>query len=130
MTLAAEKYLSITTTKRNGDAVSSPVWIASLPDGRLGFTTDSSSGKVKRIRNFPAVTLQACDMRGRVKAGSQPVPATAIVLIGADAAPVKAAIRSKYGVMVPITNFFYVVRGMFSKHKADEPDCAISLQLD
>lgn len=130
MTLADEKYVSITTTKRNGDTVSSPVWIAALPDGRLGFTTEAASGKVKRIRNFPAVTLQPCDMRGRVKEGTQPVGATAIVLRGDDAAPTKAAIRSKYGLMVPITNFFYVVRGVFSKHKAEEPDCAISLQLD
>ena len=49
MDIASEQYVSITTSRRDGRTVSSPVWIAPLADGRVGFTTGSASGKVKRI---------------------------------------------------------------------------------
>ena len=130
MTLADEKYVLITTTKRNGQTVSSPVWIAPLGDGRIGFTTDLSAGKVKRVRNFPNVTLQPCNARGRVKSGTTAIPAVATVLVGDEAAPVKAAIRAKYRLMVPLVGVFYKIRGWFSKGSKDEEDCAISLVLD
>ena len=82
--IADEKYVVLTTTKKNGQTVPTPVWIAPLPDGSLGFTTELTSGKVKRIRNFPDVTLQASNVRGVVKPGSSPVTARASVLTGDD----------------------------------------------
>eukprot|EP01041_Mallomonas_annulata_P039253 gene39252-62897_t len=71
--IASEKYVSLSTRKKNGDLVATPVWIAPLADGALGFTTDLTSAKVKRIRNFADVTLQPCTARGAVKEGTVPV---------------------------------------------------------
>jgi uncharacterized protein len=126
--IAAEKYVAITTTKRNGDAVTSPVWIAGLPDGSLGFTTDLTSGKVKRIRNFPEVTLQPCNARGAIKPGSTLVHARATVLTDTDIADVTAAIKAKYGFMVSTMNALYSVREFFSR-KPGSPAAAIRLEL-
>ncbi|MEZ5249426.1 MAG: hypothetical protein R2713_09520 [Ilumatobacteraceae bacterium] len=39
-TLADEKYVVLTTTRKDGRSVPTPVWIAALPDGALGFTTE------------------------------------------------------------------------------------------
>jgi PPOX class probable F420-dependent enzyme len=100
--IAAEKYVSLTTRKKDGTTVSSPVWIAALPDGRVGFSTGSTTGKVKRIRNFPEVTLQPCDSRGRVAEGASVITGRATIVEGADYEPVQAAIRAKYGLMFTI----------------------------
>lgn len=127
MELASCRYVSITTRKRSGETVSSPVWIAPLGDGRLGFTTGGASGKVKRIRNFPDVELQPCDARGRVLPGSRAVLATARVVEGAALEPVEAAIRRKYGWQFALINAVGTVRGWFSKSTV--ADCGIVLQV-
>lgn len=128
MAIADERYVSLTTFRRNGEAVSSPVWIAPLADGTAGFTTGSSSGKVKRIRNNPSVTLRPCDSRGRVPDGTVAVTATATVLTGADAAPIKQAIKAKYGLMVTVIHAMGAVRSVFTRSTA--ADCVVHLQID
>lgn len=92
--LAAEKYVSLTTFRRNGDAVPTPVWVAK--DGEaLVVITDASSGKVKRLKHTDAVRLAACDMRGRVRGPS--VPGTAQLLDQEGTNKVWALIQQKYG---------------------------------
>lgn len=120
MSLGAEKYVSVGTKKRNGEIVSTPVWIVELPDGVIGFVTDADSGKVKRITNFPEVTVQPCDARGRVREGTEPVGATASILRGDAVDPVGTALRAKYGLMVPLIDAFYSVRNAVTRRQASE----------
>jgi len=122
------KYVLLTTFRKNGDAVGTPVWIVALPDGTGGFTTEATSGKVKRIRNNPNVTLQPCSVRGSVVVGSAVVSATAEVLVGAGALPVRDAIRRKYRVVT----LLLVVSDLFRKllRRAEAPECAIVLRFD
>ena len=63
-TLAKSKYLSLTTYRRDGTPVATPVWLAQHGDG-LVVVTQTSSGKAKRLRNDSRVLLAPCDMRGR-----------------------------------------------------------------
>lgn len=128
MSIADDKYVSITTKKRSGEVVSTPVWIVGLADGRIGFITDADSGKVKRIANFADVTLQPCDSRGRVREGTEPVEATASVVRGADVDPFGAALRTKYGLMVPLIDAGYKVRNVVTRRQASER-VAVELQL-
>lgn len=95
--LGDERYVSLTTFTRDGRPKPTAVWIAPLGDGRLGFTTASSSWKVRRIGATPAVTLQPCDSRGRIRAGTEAIPATAEVRTGAEFEPVRARVAKKYG---------------------------------
>lgn len=90
--------MSLTTYRRDGTPVATPVWIAPLPDGRAGFTTGADSGKVKRLRNNPEVSLVECDLRGRVAAGSAGVAATAELVEGDAYEAVADAVRAKYGI--------------------------------
>ena len=107
MTISDEKYVAATTYRKSGTAVPTTIWICPLDGSRVGLWTSSQSGKYKRLRNNPRITLQPSDARGRVKAGSQPVEGTvALVTSGADYDAIQARIRAKYGVMVPISKFF------------------------
>ena len=128
MGISDEKYVSITTYRRNGDAVSSPVWIAPLGDGTAGFTTGSDSGKVKRIRNNPAVSLRPCDVRGRVREGAVAVNASASVVTDADFAPVQSAIRKKYGLMAAMLGVTASIGKLFKRGAA--ANCGIVVRFD
>ncbi len=90
-------FVLLTTYRRTGEAVPTPVWIAD--DGeRVYVTTGAASGKVKRIGHTPRVTLVPCDMRGRVKTGAEPVEAVAVVDESPETrAALDAAMRAKYG---------------------------------
>lgn len=93
--LAGERYLALTTYRRSGDAVATPVWFALLDGPRAVVHTEASSGKAKRLRNAPACTVAPCDVRGRVH-GPQ-VAATATFLAGDDAASARRALARTYG---------------------------------
>jgi PPOX class probable F420-dependent enzyme len=106
MSIGEEKYVSVTTYRKSGAAVSTPTWITTLDGGRVGFWTSSATGKAKRLRANPTITLQPSDARGRVQAGSQPVEGHAqLVTSGPDFDAIQARVRAKYGAMVPITRW-------------------------
>jgi PPOX class probable F420-dependent enzyme len=92
--LGKAKYISITTTRRDGSAVATPVWL--VRDGNaLLVTTQGSSGKVKRIRNNPTVLVAPCDARGRLK-GDQ-VSGTARLQDTQETERTTRLIRQRYG---------------------------------
>ena len=62
--LSISNFVLLTTYRRDGTAVATPVWVVRDGD-QLGVWTDAQSGKVKRIRNNPAVALAICTARGR-----------------------------------------------------------------
>jgi PPOX class probable F420-dependent enzyme len=93
--LSSAKYISFTTTRRDGTAVSTPVWVVAFGDG-YAFTTEPEAGKVKRVRNNASVTVAVCDVRGRVREGTPVLQATASVATGDTAVAVNRAIRGKY----------------------------------
>ncbi len=102
MPISDEQYVSITTFRKSGERVSSPVWIAPLPDGTAGFVTDLDSGKVKRIRNHPQVILRPCSARGKVADNAVEVIATATYVTGDEYAAVRTAINAKYGMLAQL----------------------------
>jgi uncharacterized protein len=59
------KYVSLTTFRRDGTAVSTPVWF--VPEnGSLLVETDGNSYKVKRIRRNDNVSVASCNATGHV----------------------------------------------------------------
>lgn len=87
------KYLSITSYRRDGTGVSTPVWFAT-EDDRLLVMTAVGSGKVKRIRRNPFVTVAACSARGRLR--GTPIPARAELLPSTEVERVKRLMGRKY----------------------------------
>lgn len=96
--LGDEQFVSLTTFRRSGEPVSTPVWIGRDGDALI-VTTPEASGKVKRLRNCPRVEVRPCNRRGRVQDGVEPVAGVAEILTG-DAATGRLTdiIRSKYGI--------------------------------
>ncbi len=68
------KYLSLTSFKRDGSAVATPVWFV-VEDRRVLVNTDTQSFKAKRIRHNPAVTIAPCSASGRLRGESMPAQA-------------------------------------------------------
>lgn len=60
-----QKYISLTTFRKNGVPVPTPVWFGE-EDDKLYVMTRSDMGKTKRIRNNPQVRVAPCTIRGRV----------------------------------------------------------------
>lgn len=96
-TLGTYRYVQLTTFRRNGTPVPSPVWIAPDGDDLLVVTVDDT-GKTKRLAHTARVELRPCDVRGNVAAGAPTYAATATVHRETEAvARVKRAIGAKYG---------------------------------
>ena len=66
--LARAKYVALTTFRRTGDPVATPVWFAPSLDepGSFAVITVDDTGKTKRLAHTDSVELQACDVRGKV----------------------------------------------------------------
>ncbi|GGQ46767.1 PPOX class F420-dependent oxidoreductase [Couchioplanes azureus] len=98
--LASEKYVLLTTFRRDGRAVPTPLWV--VPDGTgLAFWTPQGTGKLKRIRNDGRVTVAACDLRGNP--AGEAIEATARIGDEADRVRVGEALKRKYGLMGRLT---------------------------
>ena len=67
--LLTSRFASLTTFKRDGQGVSSPMGFRII-DGKGYFTTYSGSWKVKRMANNAHVTLAPCTQRGQVTGAS------------------------------------------------------------
>lgn len=95
--LADERFVSLTTYRKTGEPVSTPVWIATAGD-TLVVTTPAGSGKVKRLRNDPKVELRPCDRRGRVDEAAPSASGVAhIVTDPASITALTAPFPRKYG---------------------------------
>jgi uncharacterized protein len=98
-----QRAVLLTTRKRDGTTVGTPVHSALGPDGSAYFRTWSATGKAKRMRNSPRVWIAPCTARG--KATGPQRQATALLLTGPQAAVAGRALAVKYpvlqGVLVP-----------------------------
>ena len=87
------KYVSLTSFKRDGTGVATPVWFV-IEDGRVLVQTDGESFKVRRIRRNPHVTLAPCSASGRTRAPA--VSATAEILPAGELEHVRGLVGRKY----------------------------------
>ena len=100
--LGAEKYILLTTFRRDGRAVPTPLW--AVPDGAgLGFWTPAGTGKLKRIRNNGRVTVQPCDFRGNPH--GEALEAHATIGDAEDRLRVGAELKKKYGLVGRLSLF-------------------------
>jgi PPOX class probable F420-dependent enzyme len=99
--LPRSTYVSLTTFRRTGVPVATPVWAG--PDGDTSVVwTRADSGKVKRLRHTARVTVAPCDVRGRVKGPA--VEAVAEFVPAAEQERALAALRRAYGLRFTLGN--------------------------
>ena len=87
------KYLSLTSFRRGGSGVATPMWFV-RENGHLLVETDADSYKARRIRRNPVVTIADCTASGKVVGAA--VPAHARFLPETERARVEHLIASKY----------------------------------
>jgi len=110
--LATSKYLSLTTFRKDGTPVATPVWVAQHGND-LVVVTQRSSGKAKRLRNDSRVLLARCDMRGRVE--GDVVEGTALLQDDAETAASIDLIRRRHGLIARLSFWWE------DRHAGDSP---------
>ena len=94
--LGTGKYLLLTTLRRDGTPVATPVWLVRDGDALL-IITQGDSGKVRRIRANRAVMVASCDARGR--SAGPAVAAVAELLDEAGTDRARSLIVRRYGLL-------------------------------
>ena len=102
----------LTTFRRDGTPVSTPVWVVGIDDATVGFWTSSGSGKAKRLAHTDRVSVQPCDARGRVKEGSAKREATARMVSGGELDAIRERVVAKYGFQTKITKVLGTIGGL------------------
>lgn len=105
--LARSRYLLLTTYRRDGTPVDTPVWFVGR-GRRLYVWTDARSGKVRRIRADARVTVAACTLRGRSTGPS--VKGTATVLPPAAGSEVRRLLDRRYRMSRPVYRAYLRLR--------------------
>lgn len=113
--LASERYVSLVTFRRNGNAVPTPIWIAG-DAGKLYVVTNGTSVKMKRLKANDRVRMAACDARGKVRGEwtegrGKRVEDPAVMLRAEN------ALAKKYGFQLQVLKFFSSLSGR-AKHRA------------
>jgi PPOX class probable F420-dependent enzyme len=129
MALADEKYIRVTTFKKDGTEVSTPTWVIALEDGKIGFYTSSASGKAKRLKNNPNVVVQPSDGRGRAKPETLPLKGTAVVVAGPERDLIYEKVVAKYGFMTKVTRFLAKVGGFVKRKEQPYADRGVVVTL-
>ena len=126
------KYISFVSTRKNGTPVATPVWVAPLDylgPNVVGFTIDANAGKAKRLAHTNTVTVQPCDIRGRIVEGSPIMHGTAIVVSGMKAETVRDAVAHKYGFTYKMFSIYLWFSERFGKNK-DQAETAVIVTLN
>jgi uncharacterized protein len=99
--LGAEKYVLLTTFRRDGRAVPTPVWV--VRDGHdLVVYSAPDAGKIKRIRRDGAVRIGPCTVRG--KPTGDDLPGHARLLDEPGVRHAQRLMGRKYGVLFWLTS--------------------------
>jgi PPOX class probable F420-dependent enzyme len=120
--LAASRYIRLTTFRKSGEGVPTPVWVTRRGD-RLVVVTEARAGKAKRLRNDPRVLLAPSDWRGNPKGGDA---SGTVEIEGADVVAAQTELaRRKYGLE------YKVLRLVEKLRRADEQErIALVITLD
>jgi hypothetical protein len=116
--LANHKHINLETYRKSGRPVSTPVWFM-IDNGLIYVVTRSTTGKVKRLQNNPAVRIMPSDFRGEPK--GEWIEGKARFAEGAEAERAMQLRKKKYGLQALLV-------GMFAYSK--EQTTVIAIDLD
>lgn len=93
--LTRARYVSLTTYRKDGTPVATPVWHV-VDGGLLYVWTEAASWKVKRLRRDPRVKVVVCDVRGRIRPGAAEAAGTGRILDADGTEKVRRLLGAKY----------------------------------
>ncbi|MEZ0092192.1 PPOX class F420-dependent oxidoreductase [Streptacidiphilus sp. EB129] len=112
--LTRARYVSLTTYRKDGTPVATPVWHV-VEDGLLYVWTEAASWKVKRLRRDPRVRVVACDVRGRVAPGAASAEGTGRLLDAEGVEKVRRLLARKY-VLARVGDWWASLTGRRRRH--------------
>ena len=112
-----EKYINLSTKKRDGSYVNTPVWFAQAGETNNFYIFSlKKAGKVKRIRNFPTVKVAPCNIKGKLTGDW--IDAKAELIDGPENTKTAYSyLRKKYGLMLRISDFFSKLVGNYHRRQ-------------
>ena len=119
--LGREQCIALTTFRKAGQAVTTPVMFAERL-GTIYVGTRADAGKLKRLRRSGRVTLAPCTYSGKVT-GAVFAGQARILMEPGECTAASTALAKKYGVMLPLTRTVW--RLLHRKAKAEEVYLAI-----
>lgn len=105
--LAGQQFMLLTTFRKSGQPIPTPVWFAES-GGKVYVFTQPDAGKVKRVRANGRAELAPCDRQGAVLGPS--APARGRVLPPEEAERVRRLFAAKYGLMFRMFGLVELVR--------------------
>ena len=123
--IARHQYVSLTTFRRSGEAVATPVWVARDGDEVVVITVDGV-GKTKRLAHTARVELRPCDVRGRVAADAPCWLGTAQIVRDRDGLDaVRRAMSAKY----PVARVGNAMEDLLGRWMRRKPRAGIRIRL-
>jgi PPOX class probable F420-dependent enzyme len=116
------QYVALTTYRRDGTPVTTPVW-AAAEGTSLYLFSNANAGKVKRLRNSSRATVAPCTATGTIT-GAQ-LPAEAFNLASDQMPKVWRLLMKKYGVAARLFVAYDRVRGLLRM----QPSAGIEVRL-
>lgn len=101
--LSDHKYINLETYKKSGQAVRTPVWFV-VSDEQIFVLTSQNTGKIKRIRNNPAIKIMPCGIRGGSK--GEWIEGLARIATEPEMQNTKMLRYKKYGLVAKIVGLF------------------------
>jgi PPOX class probable F420-dependent enzyme len=109
-------YLNLSTQKRDGSFVNTPIWFAHSHLGEANTFyafSEGKAGKVKRIRNFSAVKVCPCTVTGNLTGEWQ--EAEAEILNGSESQTAHKALLNQYGWQMRLLDLGSKLAGKYRK---------------
>jgi PPOX class probable F420-dependent enzyme len=107
----SSRYIALTTYRRDGRAVTTPVWAVPL-GGKLYVVTTKSSGKARRVQATSRVSFASCNVNGRRILSEWQEGTGRIVRSEARQSEALAALRRKYSWQLSLAMLVYRLRGV------------------
>jgi len=110
ITFPKEKYITLETFRKNGNAVKTPVWFVEEDDWIFVITRELT-GKVKRLRNNNKIRVVSSNFSGTPKGQWFTGKAQ---LVEGDMAKKAISLRNKkYGIMAKLIGIFSAKKGSY-----------------
>jgi uncharacterized protein len=106
------RYIALTTYRRDGRPVTTPVWVAALDD-KLYVVTAKTTGKARRVGATSRVRFAPCNMKGTEILGAWQEGTGRIVQDEARRRQALAALQRKYGWQLSLAMLVYRLRGNY-----------------
>ncbi len=122
------RYLSVTSFKRDGTGVATPVWFVS-DRARLYALTDLHSAKVRRIRHNPRVVIAACRVNGNLR-GDAVAGNVQVLTDPEDLERVQQLLLARYKLSYRVVMLFYRLGRRLRAKQAVADGAALAITVD